>query len=355
MAQILIKGGKIFDGTKFFLGDVLIEDGIIANISDDLSCSADFVYNAEGKIVSAGLVDLHAHLLVDKSDKYGMQAEMCCFPFGVTAAADAGRSRGDSAIMSRFFVKNVVFVSANIQNGNVDFSALDSALVRFADRAVGVKIYFDSEQTTAKNAYVVKEICDYAAERNLRVMVHCTNCPVEMSELLSVLRDGDILTHAFHGSENNVSCDDFISLKSAQARGVVIDTGFAGHVHTDFSVLRRATERGIVPDTISTDITRLSAFVRGGRYGMTMCMSIARLVGLSEIDIFRAVTSTPAKVLGKSDEWGALAVGRCADVSVFEFANEGFSLTDRAGNNIKSDVGYRCNLTIANGQVVYKY
>jgi type I restriction enzyme M protein len=53
------------------------------------------------------------------------------------------------------------------------------------------------------------------------------------------------------------------------------------------------------PDTISTDITCFSAYKRGGRYGMTMCMNMAKNVGISEGDIFKAVTSNPAKVLGK--------------------------------------------------------
>ena len=354
MARILIKNGRIWDGTRFFDGDVFIDGDIVARIGANLCNEADFIYDATGKIVSAGLVDLHAHLLVDERDKYGMQAESCCFPFGVTAAADAGRFHGNSATMARFFLKNVAFVSTDISNGDVDFEAIDDALERFADRAVGIKICFDSTQTNVKSASVVKEICDFATKRNLRVMVHCTNCPVEMSELLSVLRSGDILTHAFQGSVNNISCDNYHSLKSAQARGVVIDTGFAGHVHTDFSVLRGAVANGVVPDTISTDITRFSAFTRGGKYGMTMCMSIAKFVGLSEVDIFRSVTSNPARILGKADEWGNLSEGRCADIAVIDFADEGFDLTDKAGHNIKSGVGYRCVLAIANGQVVYR-
>lgn len=354
MARILIKNGCVWDGTRFFNSDVFIENNIIGNIGENLCDDADFVYDATGKIVSAGFVDLHAHLLVDERDKYGMQAESCCFPFGVTAAADAGRCNGENSTMARFFLKNVVFVGADIHNGIVDFQALENAYARFSDRVVGIKVYFDSEQTNAKSVGVIEEICNFAEKRNLRVMVHCANCPVAISELLSVLRAGDILTHAFQGSKNNVSCDNYVSLTAAQARGVVIDSGFAGHVHTNFAILRGAVENGVIPNTISTDITRFSAFTRGGKYGMTMCMSIARSVGISESDIFRAVTSSPSQVLGKSDAWGYLAKGGCADIAVVEFANEGFDLTDKAGNNIKSDTGYRCVLTIANGQVVYK-
>ena len=34
--------------------------------------------------------------------------------------------------------------------------------------------------------------------------------------------------------------------------------------------------------------------------------------------------------------------------------DEGFSLTDKVGNHIKSDKGYRCVLTMSDGQVVYR-
>ena len=88
---------------------------------------------------------------------------------------------------------------------------------------------------------------------------------------------------------------------------------------------------------------------------MTMCMSIALDAGMKEEDIFKAVTSSPAKVLGKENEWGYLKEGRIADIAVFDYTNEPYSLTDNEGNHIENDLGYRCILTISNGQIVYRY
>lgn len=34
--------------------------------------------------------------------------------------------------------------------------------------------------------------------------------------------------------------------------------------------------------------------------------------------------------------------------------DEGFDLTDKAGNHIVSEKGYRCVLTVTDGEVVYK-
>ena len=79
-----------------------------------------------------------------------------------------------------------------------------------------------------------------------------------------------------------------------------------------------------------------------------------RYMGMCEEDILRAVTSAPAKALGKEDEWGYLEVGRTADIAVLDHTDEGFDLTDKAGNHIGSQKGYRCVLTVSDGQVVYR-
>ena len=75
---------------------------------------------------------------------------------------------------------------------------------------------------------------------------------------------------------------------------------------------------------------------------------------MREEDIFRAVTSNPAKALGQESEWGYLQVGRIADIAVLDYTDEGFDLTDKAGNHIGSQKGYRCVLTVSDGQVVYR-
>ncbi|MEJ7584103.1 MAG: amidohydrolase family protein [Acidimicrobiales bacterium] len=58
--SIVLKGGRIIDADGERSGDLLVEDGVIAAIGEDLS--ADTVLDAAGCIVAPGLVDLHAHL-----------------------------------------------------------------------------------------------------------------------------------------------------------------------------------------------------------------------------------------------------------------------------------------------------
>lgn len=354
MKNILIKNGRIWDGNQFFLGDVLIDNGIIDQISDEIKEDAGFIFDATGMIVSPGLIDLHIHMKGTEPDKYGIHAEMSTIPFGVTAAADAGGAHADGPLTATYLLKNVTFVKVPIKSNVPNFAPTEEKLKLYGSSAIGLKVYFDTASTEVQDIRPLKVICDYAEERGLKVMVHCSGSPVPMAQILETLRPGDILTHAFHGGSHTAADDDFVAMRAAQSRGVIIDTGFAGYIHTNFPIFRKAIAKGIIPDTISTDITRASAYKRGGRYGMTMCMGIAREAGMTEDQIFRCVTSAPAKALNKEDVWGHLSVGRCADISVLEYTKEPFCMSNTADNCIQSDYSYRCKLTIVDGNVVWR-
>lgn len=354
MAKILIKNGRIWDGEKFFYADVLTSDNKIEKIEPDICEKASFVYDASGKTVTAGLVDSHIHMRGISRDIYGAQAEMCCFPFGVTAAADAEAVLGDCALLDSFMLKNVVFVPVAVRNDELDVTNTEKLLEIYGDHAVGIKLYFDDTMSEVSSINALVRACEYAHSKGLRLMVHCSNSPTKASEILNALSAGDILTHAFHGGKNTVLEDGFESLKKAQERGVIVDIGMAGNVHVNFNVLENAIKSGIVPFSISTDITKNSLFQRGGRYGLTMCMSIVEHLGLPEADVLRAVTSNPARSLGKANEWGYLKVGRTADIAVLDREGGGFDITDKQVNHINSKRGYRCVLTVADGILVYR-
>ncbi len=354
MGKILVKNGRVWNGWEFLESDILTQDDRIVKIEKEIEDPADYIFDATGKIVSAGLVDAHVHMKGISCDAYGIQAEMSCLPFGVTAAADAGAGYGDREKLDFMGIRNCVFVQVKIRENKADFTKALEMLKKYGDKAIGVKICFDKSTGEVWNMAPLQEVVAFAEEHGLIVMVHSSHSPVPMPEVLRTLRKGDILTHAYHGGTHTVLADHCECIKEAKKRGVVIDAGLAGHIHTDFQVFREAIAAEAIPDVISTDITKYSAYKRGGRYGLPMCMSIAGYLGMSEEDIFRAVTSAPAKALGKEKEWGTLAVGRKADIAVLEYTQEPFDLTDKAGNHIFSEQGYRNVFTIADGEVVYR-
>jgi dihydroorotase len=60
MAGLVIKGGTVVDARGSRRADVVVEDGRVVAVGDDLT--ADEVVDAAGCIVAPGLVDLHTHL-----------------------------------------------------------------------------------------------------------------------------------------------------------------------------------------------------------------------------------------------------------------------------------------------------
>lgn len=61
--KLLLKGGRVINpATKFDqVADVLIEDGKISAIGENLAADGAEVYDAAGKVVTPGLIDLHVH------------------------------------------------------------------------------------------------------------------------------------------------------------------------------------------------------------------------------------------------------------------------------------------------------
>ncbi|MBQ6132237.1 MAG: amidohydrolase family protein, partial [Selenomonadaceae bacterium] len=62
--SLLLRGGRVVDPANNFDGvaDVLIVDGKIAKVAPDIKFPAQIEFDAAGKIVTPGLIDMHVHL-----------------------------------------------------------------------------------------------------------------------------------------------------------------------------------------------------------------------------------------------------------------------------------------------------
>ena len=64
MEKLLIRGGRVIDPANGVdkVADVLIADGKIAAVGENLTDAEAKVYDAAGKVVAPGFIDMHCHL-----------------------------------------------------------------------------------------------------------------------------------------------------------------------------------------------------------------------------------------------------------------------------------------------------
>lgn len=352
--SILIKNGRIYDGEKFFTGDVLVEDGRISQLGNVTATDAYFVFDAAGMTVCPGLVDIHAHMTGITEETYAAPPEATLFPFGVTAAIEASASEGDRSIPDRLALDCRVFVTVTVKDDRAHFEKTEELLEAFGDRAIGVKVFFDTANPELRSIAPLAQAVAFAEKQRLKVMVHSTGTPVPMTDIVNTLRPGDILSHFYHGGSNRSGENDFESYHLAKAKGVIIDVGMAGHIHTDFALLKDALDRGFLPDTLGSDITCLSAFTRGGNYGLTLCMSILKNMGVPEEKLFPMVTANAAKATGMAGKWGKLKKGDMANIAVLDWGANPYDFRENPANTVSGAEGYRCRLTVCQGKVTYR-
>jgi dihydroorotase len=86
MARILLRHGRIINNGQDFVGDILVRDGVVEQISDSkINISDCDAIDCEGCIISPGLIDIHVHFREPSSDKHEETIET-----GILAAANGG-------------------------------------------------------------------------------------------------------------------------------------------------------------------------------------------------------------------------------------------------------------------------
>jgi dihydroorotase len=146
-------------------------------------------------------------------------------------------------------------------------------------------------------------------------------------QLLNTFVEGDILTHLCTpnpGGVTDPSNGTLAEVQEARARGVVLDPAL-GRGNFGIEVARRQADQGLHPDTLSSDVT-LGGRTRG--VGLLDSMSKFLSIGYSLPDVVRMASSNAARALRMEDRLGALAVGREADITIFDVVSGKWKFTD---------------------------
>lgn len=369
--NIFIKGGFVVDPKNKinYQKDIFIENGKIAEFDKNIDYQ---IIDATGYIVTPGLIDFHAHLFYESTD-IGVAPDITFLPQGVTTAVDAG-SAGCANIEN--FIKSITqknmmrtYAYLNVSptglstvkyHENVDPAFWDSERIRdilekYAEVIKGIKIRFSNYTVGDLRGKPGIEAIKLARKINTKLVMHVTDCPVDISEISSRLSEGDVLAHVYHGKGNTI-VDKQGHIKReifyAQQRGVVMDAANGGN-HWSFRVAHQALKEGLRPDIISTDLTQKTIF-KSPVFSLPYILSKYLMLGMSLEEVIACSTYNPAKILGIDNMVGSLESGKEADIAIFKPLKKVVEYSDTDG-----DIEYGEDLiipvaTILRGDIVYR-
>ena len=356
----LIRGGRVIDPANGLDGpfDVAVSNGRIAAVDANLdSGSARNTYDAGGKLVTPGLVDLHAHTY-DLVTPLGIDADHYCLGRGVTTAVDTGSAGCDTFpgfrafSVERFRTRVLAFLNISraglAVGGATDRDAAgelespkfihagDCAACIEANRdlLVGVKVRLSASiaDNGRNEALAYRQAREAAAAAGTPLMVHHSFSTVPVEEAPGHMRRGDVYTHCYHGYESTIIDPDthaiHPSVTEARERGVLFDIGH-GMGAFNWTVAEICAARNFWPDAVSTDMHSLTC--EGPGYDLPTVMSKLLHVGMPLNEVVRASTVNAAAAIGWQDRIGTLGVGREADVAVLSLNEVDAELEDCQG------------------------
>ncbi len=373
--DILLKGGRVIDPSQGVDGemDLAIKNGKIISVATDISQSeTEKVIDVSGKLVIPGLIDLHTHVY-QGGTSLGVDADQLCARTGVTTFVDTGsagagnfpgfrehiikRSRARILAFLNLSFPGIFAFAKDVMVGELfDLRLADiPAAVRTAnensDLILGIKARVGLSTSEDLGLAPVYLAIKAAETLGKPVMIHTEDPPPTQSEILSLLRPGDIFTHVFRGSPNSpIDSQGRVlpELWKAKERGVIIDIGHGMGSFT-FESARQAIAQGFLPDTISSDIHCLS--IDGPAYDLPTTMSKLLNLGVSLAAVIEASTVSPARAIGR-DDLGTLREGTVGDIAVLELMEGEFEYQDTAGETMVGRQKLTSVLTLISGQPI---
>ena len=367
--DLVIKGGELLDPALKLRGkrDIGIRFAKIEAIEADIPAArANRVLDAAGKLVLPGLVDLHSHVYPYGS-AIGIPADEL-IPFqGTTTLVSAGDAGAHNFAAFRRYVmaatRSRLYAFVNIANiglsgfpepelYHLGFAQAESAgrtVAENADIALGVKVRTSENVIAQAGTEPLKRAiraCEIAGG-GAKIMCHIGGVatPPLMSEILDLLRPGDILTHCYSGAPNLAGAFTNIvqngkllpAALAAKKRGVIFDIGHGGGSF-DFTIAEAAMQQGAGPDTISSDIHVFSGNSPGMPY-LTWVMSKFMALGFTLEQVVQMASATPARLINRMPMLGSLQVGAPGDATLVELVQGPVEFVDTR-NNKRSGKAY---------------
>ncbi|MEX2599884.1 MAG: amidohydrolase/deacetylase family metallohydrolase [Dehalococcoidia bacterium] len=374
--DIVISGGRVLDPGRGVdaLRDVAIVGGRIAKVADRIDpAEAARNVDARGKLVTPGLIDVHAHIYHLGIDN-GLDPDLAGVRSGVTTIVDAGSAgsasydgfhhhviaKASTRVLTNLHIARtgLAFMPEARDASDIDLDATIATVERYKGEIIGVKVRACGPAVSAMGIEYVKRALTAARESGVRVMVHIGD-PVKWSDaeanahitadLIPLLEPGDMLTHLYTGAPGKVldgSNRVLPELLEARERGVAFDPAH-GRFNFSFEVAKRMLDQGVEPLSISTDITAPGR--NGPVKSMTHIMSKFLALGFPLHEVIRMSTYNPAGLIGSREDLGTLGEGTTADIAILEEVSGDWTFDDASGSILMGAKALRPILTFKEG------
>ncbi len=374
MLDILIKNGIVVDTlnktTKNV--DIGVKDGKIVDLNLYPDHQAANTVDAHGCYVTPGIIDFHAHLYTDGTER-GIYPESTYFPSGVTTAVDGGSAGvANFPLFYNTIIANskvrmyadlnicslglgTISYQENIDPATVNVNKIKSFFEKYTDCLQAVKVRQSKNISKEFGLEPLKLAKRIAKDIGTYVVVHVTDSPGEVKDTLDILETGDVFCHVFHGKgktiigENGKILDE---VWEAQKRGILFDAAHGGNQFCN-TVALKALQEGFMPDFITSDIS-LKTMYNPPLFSMLHVMSKFLNFGLSFIDIITITTIQAARKLNIDKFVGCLEPGYCADIAIFKIEDKATYFEDSHGDYFKGDKIIQNQMTIREGVTVFR-
>jgi dihydroorotase len=358
--DLVLRGGRVVDPSQKLdaVSDVAFSGGKVAMVGNALKVDPGTdVRDVSGYIVTPGLIDLHTHVYWGGTS-IGIDAEEFCRTSGVTTAIDTGSAGpGNFAGFRKHVIEpsqvrilaylhvshaGIYGYSHRVMVGESEeirlMNPIDAVEVADANRdlIVGIKVRVGRNSSGTSGIVPLQIALEAANEVGMPLMCHIDHPPPSYEEVVSLLRPGDVLTHAFRPFPNSPATAQGTVKKvvlEARERGVFFDIGH-GKGSFAFKTARAMLANGFYPDTISSDIHILC--INGPAFDQVTTMSKFLCMGMPFSDVVAASTVNAAMAL-RRPELGSLKPGSVGDATLLSIREGKFDYVDVVGEHLIGD------------------
>jgi dihydroorotase len=370
--DLIIANGDVLDPSQRLRGkrDIGIKNGQVAAVAATIAPDRGVQrIDADGRLLTPGLVDLHTHFCphigigLPADELVGITGTTTAVSAGDTGASNLGafthwaRPQTRTRLFAFVHISTIGLSGAgqigemvNIEYANVDLCA--KAVAENPDVVLGVKVRMTKSVVGQNGLEPLRRAIQAAAMAGpqFRIMCHIGDAPGSISDVLDLLRPGDILTHAFSGAGNNIVQNGQLApaAKAAKQRGVIFDIGHGGGSF-DYTVCEPALQQGGQPDTISSDLHGISINTPGYPV-LPNVMSKLLNLGVPLEDVVARATWEPAKIINRVPGLGTLQIGAPADISIFDLVDGPVEFVDTRNNKRTGSKKLVAWLTVKGGR-----